>query len=200
MDLSKFKTSDWLKVGGGAVFFIAGFLSWWTFEIEGFEGFEGSSEGLSGLGDYFGTVGIAWLIFTAIAVLTVLSVLGVFKLPSNVPAPIVFLGASVLALLLVIVRFISDGVGFGVDLSRGIGNYLGTLAAIAIVVGCVLGFKESGGDLNDLKDVNKLKSSFSGMGGGSTPPPPPGMVPPPPPPPSGMTPPPPPPPPPPPAG
>lgn len=43
MDLSKFKTSDWLKVGGGAVFFIAGFLSWWTFEIEGFEGFEGST-------------------------------------------------------------------------------------------------------------------------------------------------------------
>lgn len=88
-----------------------------------------------------------------------------------------------LTLLLVIVRFISDGVGFGVDLSRGIGNYLGTLATIAIVVGCVLGFKESGGDLNDLKDVNKLKKPFSGMGGGSTPPPPPGMVPPPPPPP-----------------
>ena len=29
MDLSKFKTSDWLKVGGGVVMLIAGFLTWW---------------------------------------------------------------------------------------------------------------------------------------------------------------------------
>jgi hypothetical protein len=211
VDLSKFKTSDWLKVGGGAVFFIAGFLSWWTLEVDGFEGFGGASEGATGLGDYFGTVGLAWLIYTAIAVLTVLSVLGVFKLPSNIPAPLAFLGASVLALLLVLLRFISDGIDdgglgevAGIDISRGIGNYLGTLAAIVIVVGCVLGFKESGGDLNDLKDVNKLKSSFGGMTGGpgvpppppgmTPPPPPPGMTPPPPPPPSGMAPPPPPPP------
>ena len=51
-------------------------------------------------------------------------------------------------------------------------------------------FKESGGDLNDLKDINKIKSQFgnsggTSMGGGTPPPPPPpGMSPPPPPPPS----------------
>ena len=76
----------------------------------------------------------------------------------------------------------------GVDISRGIGLYLALLAAIAVFVGCVMAFRESGGDLNDLKDFNKLKSAF-GSGGsnsaGSPPPPPPppagGMPPPPPP-------------------
>ena len=203
VDLSKFKTSDWLKVGGGAVFFVAAFLTWWKVEFEGFEGFGGVSEGATGLSDYVGTVGLAWLIFTAIAVLTVLAVLGKFSLPSNIPAPLVFLGASVFGLLLVLLRFLADGIdggdldGTGISISRGIGAYLGFLAAIAVVVGCVLGFKESGGDLNDLKDVNKLKGSFGGMSRGSTPPPPPtpaSMTPPPPPPaPGGMAPPPPPP-------
>jgi hypothetical protein len=182
VDVSKFKTSDWLKVGGGAVFFIAGFLTWWKAEYAGFQG-----DGATGLSDYFGTVGIAWLIFTAIAVLTVLAALDVFKLPTSLPAPLVFLGASVLALLLVLIRFLFDGVDtggidvgdFGIDISRGIGNWLGTLAAIAIVVGCVLGFKESGGDLNDLKDIDKIKSQFAkpgdsgGPAGGGMPPPPP---------------------------
>jgi hypothetical protein len=182
VDVSKFKTTDWLKVGGGAVFFIAGFLTWWKAEYAGFQG-----DGATGLSDYFGTVGIAWLIFTAIAVLTVLAALDVFKLPTSLPAPLVFLGASVLALLLVLIRFLFDGVDtggidvgdFGIDISRGIGNWLGTLAAIAIVVGCVLGFKESGGDLNDLKDIDKIKSQFAkpgdsgGPAGGGMPPPPP---------------------------
>ena len=189
MDLSKFKTSDWLKVGGGLVFFIAGFLTWWS------ASFQSLSQDATGLGDYFGTVGLAWLIFTAIAVVTALVALGIIKLPSTFPAPLVFLGASVLALLLVLVRFFSDGFGNtsalennGVDNSRGAGNWLGTLAALAIVAGCALAFKESGGSLNDIKgDMNKLKSSFGGSSTNDPPPPPPpppgGMAPPPPPPP-----------------
>ena len=54
--------------------------------------------------------------------------------------------------------------------------------------GAFMGFKESGGELGDLTDMNKLKASFAGSsndGGESSPPPPPppGMTPPPPPPP-----------------
>jgi hypothetical protein len=193
VDLSKFKVSDWLKVGGGLVFFIAGFLAWWTVDVSGF----GSGDA-TGLGDYFGTVGIAWLIYTAIAVLTVLIVLGIVKLPANVPIHLIFLIASVFALLLVIIRFFSDGYDtggidvedFGVDISRGIGNWLGTLAAIVIVVGCVLAFREAGGSMEDFKNIgSKFSSSSAGASASaSTPPPPP------PPPPSGSTPPPPPPP------
>src|SRR3954462_8131157 len=182
VDFSKFKPSDWMKVAGGLVFFICGFLAWWTVEVS-IEGFTGGSQDATGLGDYFGTVGIAWLIFTAIAVLTVLRILGVFKLPPNVPEPMVFLIASIIALLLVIIRFFSDGFdysgsleGTGIDISRGIGNWLGTLSAIVIVVGCVLAFREAGGGLDDFK---KLTSSVGGnknsanSGTAGTPPPPP---------------------------
>lgn len=185
MDFSKFKTSDWLKVGGGGVMLIAYFLKWWKLDVEFLSvGAKGSN--------YFFTGTVPWILLIAVAVLTALSVLGIFKLPSSIPAPLVFLGAAALSFLLVLIRFFSDGVdGLGGDgLSRGIGLYLALLATIAVLAGCVLGFKESGGDLNDLTDMNKLKSQFN-TGGGSA-----GSVPPPPPPPPGsMTPPPPPPPP-----
>ncbi len=36
MDFSKFKTSDWLMVGGGGAMFIAGFLPWVTVSAGGF--------------------------------------------------------------------------------------------------------------------------------------------------------------------
>lgn len=185
MDLSKFKTSDWMKVGGGGLMLVAYFLKWWKLDTDfGDFGAKGS--------DYFFTGTVPWLLLLAVGVLTFLGAAGVFKLPGSVPAPLVFLAASALSLLLVLVRFFSDGVDTGgVDsgLTRGIGLFLALAAAVVVLVGSVLGFKESGGDLNDLKDMNKLKSSFGGGtdGGGSTPPPPPppGMTPPPPPPPAG---------------
>ena len=193
MDFSKFKPSDWLKAGGGVVMLIAYFLSWWSVDIPGV----GSGGSLSG-SDYFLTGTVPWLLLIAIAVLTVLAVMDKFTLPSSIPGPLVFLGASALAFLLVLVRFFSDGLdysglgGFDNYITRGIGLYLALLATIAVLAGSFLGFKESGGNINDLKDINKLKGSFGGPGG--APPPPPGMQPPPPPPPPpGMHPPPPPP-------
>ena len=178
MDFSKFKPSDWLKAGGGLVMLIAYFLTWWGFSASSQFGSVDISYSGS---DYFFTGTVPWILIVAIGVLTVLAALGTFKLPANIPAPLVFLGASALALLLVIIRFLSDGIDYAGDtgLERGAGLYLALLAAIAVLVGSVLGFKESGGNLNDLKDVNKLKSSFGGPAGG--PPPPPGMQPPPPP-------------------
>jgi hypothetical protein len=188
VDVSKFKSSDWLKIGGGAVFFIAGFLTWWKVEAGGF-----SDSGNAF--DWFFTGTLPWLIFTAIAVLTVLAATGKFTPPAHLPAPLIYLAAAAIGLFLVLVRFISDGIdgdeaaAFGVDISRGIGLYLAVLAAIAVLVGCVKAFKESGGDLNDLKDFNKLKSAFGSGGSGSAgsppppPPPPAGGMPPPPPPP-----------------
>jgi hypothetical protein len=201
MDLRAFKLSDWLKVGGGALFLIAGPLTWWKVTFDGGPLFGSESAPAHGLGDYFGTVGIAWLLFIAIAVLTVLMRLGIVKMPSNLPVPLVFLSAAAIGALLVLFRFLFDGIdgGFGLDLedagfdiSRGLGAWLGLIAAAEVVAGCVMGFTESGGNLADLKDVDKLKSelgSITGAFGGtqSTPtaPPPPaapnaGMAPPPP--------------------
>jgi hypothetical protein len=210
MNLSTFKISDWLKVGGGALFLIAGPLTWWRITFEGGLFFGGESASAHGLGDYFGTVGLAWLIFIAIAVVTVLLRLGIVKAPSSLPVPLVFLAAAALGALLVLFRFLFDGIddgGFGLDLedagfdiSRGLGAWLGLIGAAAVVAGCVMGFTESGGNLADLKDVDKLKSelgSITGAFGGtqSTPTAPPeapgsGMAPPPPPMPGGSTPPP----------
>lgn len=214
MDMSKFTTSDRMKVGGGALFLIAGPLTWWKITFDGGLPFDVGSANAHGLGDYFGTVGIAWLIFIAIAVLTVLLRLGKVNLNAGLPVPLLFLAASALGALLVLFRFFFDGIndgGFGLDLedagfdiSRGLGAWLGLIGAAVVVAGCVMGFTESGGNLADLKDVDKLKSelgSITGALGGSqsTPTPPPaaptgGMAPPPPMP-GGSTPPPPPPPP-----
>ncbi len=177
MDLSKFKPSDWLKVGGGALFFIAGFLNWWEVDLPAGLG----SVGANGW-DYFWTTGIAWLLLVGVATVTIMQVLGK-KLPLDLPWPLVVLGETALALLLVIIRFFSDGTGVdNTGLSRGIGAYLGIIAAIAAVVGAVMGFKESGGDLTALKDMNKLKAEFNFNKGGSGTLPPPASPPPPPPP------------------
>ncbi len=200
MDLSKFKTSDWLKVGGGAVMFIAGFLTWWQPACPSGSGAE-CSAAIDSLGldvnafDLTLTGLLPWLFIVAIAVLTVLGVLGTFKLPDSLPTPLIFLGVSVLSFLLVLIRLFSDpfdsGLGIGDQTERGVGLYLALLATAAVAAGCFIAFKESGGDLNDLKDVNKMKSQFGGTGGSSMgggtppPPPPPGMSPPPPPPPAG---------------
>ena len=206
MDFSKFKTSDWLKGGGGLVMLIAYFLPWW--KVDAF----GVSDSVSG-SEYFFTGTLPWLLIVAIGVLTILAALDVFKLPSTFPAPLAFLAVAALATLLVIIRLFGPGgdVPDGAEdfFSRGVGLYLAVIAAIVVLVGCVLAFKESGGDLNDLKDMNKMKSQFSGgstppapgnygtppaPGSYGTPPPPPGGMTPPPPPPGGGTPPPPPPP------
>jgi len=173
MDLRAFKLSDWLKVGGGVLFLIAGPLTWWKVTFDGGSLFGSESAPAHGLGDYFGTVGIAWLLFIAIAVLTVLMRLGIAKVPSNLPVPLVFLAAAAIGALLVLFRFLFDGIdgGFGgfdledagFDISRGMCAWLGLIAAAAVVAGCVMGFTESGGTLADLKDVDKLKSEFGTM-------------------------------------
>lgn len=193
MDFTKFKTSDWLKAGGGLLMLIAYFLDWWSLDISGFGG--GSFSG----SDFFFTGTVPWILLVVIGVLTVLAVLNVFRLPATFPAPLVFLAASALALLLILIRLTGPGHDIPSvvedEMSRGAGLWLALVAAIAVLVGCFLGFKESGGDLNDLKDMNKIKGQFGGHSGGGTPPPPPGggYSPPPPPPPSSTPPPPPPP-------
>jgi hypothetical protein len=182
MDLSKLKMSDWLKVGGGLVFLIASFLPWWGIDIEGF-----GSASNSGW-DYFFTGIVPTLIFVAIAVITLLRAQG--QRVGNLPWPVVFILAAALGLLLVLIRLLVDGEG-GIDLDRKYGLFIAVLAAIASFAGCLFGFRESGGDLSELTDFNKLKSQFgiSGKPSDGPPPPPPPPpsprdIPPPPPPPS----------------
>jgi hypothetical protein len=208
MDFSKFKTSDWLKVGGAAGFFIFGFFHWVSIDVN-FGGI-GVSTSAGNVFDFFWTGTLPWLLVLGTGIVTVLLVQGIVK-PGKLPWPLVMLGATGLAALLLLIRLIFNPIaGAPSDfVGRGIGMWLSVLSGLAAFGGAFLGFTESGGDLNDLKDINKLKAEF-GIKGDSAgtpppppPPPPPSMTPPPPPPPSatppppppGMTPPPPPPPP-----
>jgi hypothetical protein len=117
------------------------------------------------------------------------------------PWPLIMLAATALAALLLLIRLIFnplDGKDLiesaGGDVGRGFGMIACVISGLAAFAGAFLSFKESGGDLNDLKDINKIKSQFNvgGDSAGTPPPPPPGMTPPPPPPPGSMPPPPPP--------
>ena len=186
MDLSKFKTSDWLMIGAAVGMLIFGLILDWA-----------SYGGASGnhAFDYFFTGGIAWLLVVAVGALAALLALGTLKRGAQ-PWNLIFLGASALATLLMLLRVIlgagsvSAGI-YSVDFDRGAGMYLSFVATAAGLAGAFMAFKESGGDINDLKDINKLKSQFGGgaaaapsaMGSPPPPPPPGGMTPPPPPPP-----------------
>ncbi len=184
MDFSKFKTSDWLIAGGGAGMLIFGLFKW--VKVDG--PFGGSAGGNAF--DFFFTGTVPWLLLVGSAVITVLMALGTMKRAN--PWPLVILAATALGALLVLIRLIFNPIdcgGFddcGDLFKRGFGLFLSTAAAIVAAVGGFLGFKESGGDLNDLTDMNKIKGAFNqgDSGGGSVPPPPPpppGNMPPPPP-------------------
>ena len=199
MDLSKFKPSDWMIVGGGLGFLIFGtFVGWISFSGGG----ESTSDGNAF--DFFLTGTIPWILIVGAGVLTFLLVGGLVK-ANNVPWTLVILAATALGTLLVLLRLLFPTLGedtdllddIGIDVGRGIGLWLSTLSAIVATVGAALNFKASGGQMSDLTDPNKLRSSFGGprgpqgpTGSGTPPPPPPppppssGPVPPPPPPPA----------------
>jgi hypothetical protein len=178
MDFSKLNTADKLKAGGGILFFLAYLFPWWGASVSvGGVTYGGSWSG----SHYFFTGTFPMLLLLAVAVVTILKMTAT-KLPA-LPWPTVFILVTGLTMLLIIFRFIFDGADGG-SLDRRIGLFLAVVAAGIALAGSVIGFKDSGGDLNDLKDINKLKQQFgvTGTTDGGSPPPPPAPPPPPPPP------------------
>ncbi len=175
MDFSKFKTSDWLIIGGGVGIFIFGFLEWVT--VSGF-GFSSSGGNVF---DFFWTGTIPWILVIASAVVTFLLVQGTLK-EDQLPWPLVLLAATGLAALLLLIRIIFNPLegkdlieSAGGDVGRGVGMILSVIAGLAAAAGAFMNFQASGGNLKDLTDVDKLKASFSKSGGDDEemPPPPP---------------------------
>ena len=161
MDFSKFKTNDWLVVGGGAGMLIFGFLNWTKVSVAGF----GSSSGANAF-DFFFTGTIPWLLLVASAVVTALLVME--KIPKDsLPWPLIILAATGLAAILLLIRFLFnpiDGKGFiedaGGSVGRGVGLILSLLSGLVAAAGGVMSFTASGGNLKDLTDVNKIKDAF----------------------------------------
>ena len=183
MDLSKFKTSDWLKIGGAVAVLIGYFLDWTSFDCGGVPSSVCNSLNLSG-SDFFFRGTLPWLLVVIVGVLTFLMASGTMK-SGSLPWPLIFLAATGLATLLVLIYVIHPSYSGVTGLGRGIGAFITLIGAGVACFGSVTGFKESGGDLADLKDMNKIKGAFKGAGSSDAPPPPPppGMSPPPPPPP-----------------
>jgi hypothetical protein len=168
MDMSKFKPSDWMMIGAGAVMLVLGMALDWA-EYAGVSG--------NGPFDYFFTGGIAWILVVAGGVVALLLALGTMK-SDGLPWPLVLVLTSGLSALLMLLRLIlgggdEGGAGFEIELDRGTGMYVAFVAAIVSAAGAVMGFRSAGGDLNDLKDINKLKAAFDKSGSETPPPPPP---------------------------
>lgn len=169
MDLSKFKTSDWLMVGGGLGFLIFGtFFDWAKLSFGGFSVSDGNAF------DFFLRGTIPWILFVGTGVVAFLLASGVMKRGTQ-PWPLILLLATGIGLILNLIIVITGPTKDGVDFDRAIGLWLSFLSAVVATAGAVMGFLESGGNLADLKDPNKLKASFrtEGAAAGETPPPPP---------------------------
>ena len=188
MDLSKISRGGQIFAGAGIVFLVASFLPWYSLDYGGFQGVGGISDSANAWGDVGFLWGSLWaLLLLGGAVLLILPAFGV-QVP-KLPA-VAFLAVGALATIFTVLKLLigeDDAPELGITIDASFGLYLAIIAAAAAAFGGFLMFRESGGDLSDLKDMNKMKSQFGGAstGGGTPPPPPPppGMSPPPPPPP-----------------
>ncbi len=168
MDFSKFKTSDWLMIGGGAAMLILGMVLDWTSVNTGF-----GTVTLDGPFNYFLTGGLAWILVVGVGALA--AALALEKLPPTQPWSLIFIGASGLAVLLMLIQLLIGG-RQGTD--RGIGMIGAFVWAAIALAGAYLNFQASGGNIKDLTDVDKLKASFAKNDGDDAPPPPPPPAPP----------------------
>lgn len=166
MDFSKFKPADWLKVGGAVGFIIFGiFVHWAKVDFMGYSstGNNAFSYPVRGI--------ISMVLVLIVGVVTLLGQQG--KSVGKVQWSVVNVLASAVATVLMLLLIIMGPDESGFDLKPALGLYLSFVATIASLAGSVMAFQAGGGNLNDLKDINKLKDSF-GQGGGNMPPPPPG--------------------------
>lgn len=164
MDFSKFKTPDWLIIGGAVGFFIFGFFEWVTVSVSGF----GVSAG--NVFDFTFTGTLPWLLVMASALITVLLALDVLK-QDQAPWPLILLAMTAVAAFLLLIRLIFNplDVPSQIDVGRGIGMILSVASGLVATLGGYLNFTSKGGDIKDLGDMDKLKASFAK--GDDTPPP-----------------------------
>lgn len=147
MDLNKLSRGDKIYAGGALAYLIASVLPWF------------SKGRFSGNG---WDVGFIWcrlwaLLFIAAVVLLALPAFGQakVKLPS-----IGYLALAALATLFALLKLIVGEKVVGVRLDRSIGLFLAVVAAGVTVYGGLGKFLESGGSLDELTDVDKIKRRF----------------------------------------
>ncbi len=143
MDLSKLSSGAKLTAASGIALFVFSFFKWFEADVDTAV-FTGQSDSAWGF-----TLGIvAVLLGLATAVLTLLAAFGV-DLPPALTAPrtILILG-SVTFLAVVLLVFTAQYETFGggdIGTEKKIGAWLGLIAAIGLLAGVIMKFKESSG-------------------------------------------------------
>lgn len=145
MDLNKLSTADKVIAGSAIAFFIFMFFDWFT--VSAGSGAFSVSAGGSGW-----DVGFLWGVFPMLLGFVMLGIVAVraFSPDTDLPdLPITYgqllLGLGGLAGFLVVLKLIigeSDQGISGIDISRSVGLYLATLAAIGLAVGGFLKMQE----------------------------------------------------------
>lgn len=154
MDFSKFKTNDWLIVGGGVAFLIFGlFVDWAKLSFEGFSVSDGNAF------DWF-RGWLSLILVVGAAVITVMRVTG--KMGDKLQWPMILVLATGLAAVLMLTIMLLGPDKEGVDFGRGLGLWVSFIGSGVALAGAVMSFTAGGGDLKDLTDVNKIKDAFDG--------------------------------------
>ncbi len=150
MDADGFGRDDWLKAVGGFAFFVAGLLTWW--ELDAPNSVTVTTNAL----DFQLTGLVPYVIFVAIGILTVLGRTHSLRLAERLLHPLVFLVAAAIGTVLVGYRFFVDGWDVeDVDATRGIGLYGAMLAALLVLAGCILSYREVLADDEDEEDEDE---------------------------------------------
>jgi hypothetical protein len=130
----QFGSDDWFKAIGGILFFVAGLLPWWE---QRFSGFIVRSNAFD---DWLGIA--SFVIFVGIGILTIIIRTESLPLPRWLLHPIGTLLAALIGAICVGLRFILDPFQKpGDDVTRGIGLYLAGAAAVIVLIGCVMTFR-----------------------------------------------------------
>src|SRR3954471_20619882 len=115
----------------GLILMLSSFMSWYAGK---------SVEGptLAVIGWHTGTIGkLVFFIGLAIVALAILREAG-FELPPNIPEPLVTIALGALGTILVLIRLISIPDTFAGTSGRGIGIWIGLLAALTVIVAGLL--------------------------------------------------------------
>jgi len=115
----------------GLILMLSSFMSWYAGKsIEG--------PTLAVIGWHTGTIGkLVFFVGLAVVALAILREAG-FELPPNVPESLVTIGLGAVGTILVLVRLISIPDTFAGTSGRGIGIWIGLLAALAVIVAGLL--------------------------------------------------------------
>jgi hypothetical protein len=161
MDPSTFRPHHWLIIGGAVGLLVFGLFDWVRVSAFGFSDTGGNAF------DFFWTGTIPWMLITASATFLVLVVQGVIRADSA-PWPLLILVGTSLGALLLVIRLVFnpiDGAEVIEDAGGSVGRtlwmFLAVASGVTSAVGGYLNFQAEGGTLDDLRDIDKLRQSFT---------------------------------------